>query len=62
MLKRITAFILCALVVLSCFVGCGSEINEDNPGAYINMYLADEIYNFDPAYPHRWYSFQQARS
>lgn len=52
MLKRITAFILCALVVLSCFVGCGSEINEDNPGAYINMYLADEIYNFDPAYAH----------
>ena len=50
MLKRITAFLLCALVVISCFVSCGSEINEDNPGAYITMYLADEIYNLDPAY------------
>ncbi len=49
MLKRISALFLCALVVLSCFVSCGSDINEDNPGAYISMYLTDEVYDFDPA-------------
>lgn len=49
MIKRITAFLLCALVVLSCFVSCGSDINADNPGAYISMYLTDEVYDFDPA-------------
>lgn len=50
MIKRIIAFLLCALVVLSCFVSCGSEINADNPGAYISMYLTDEVYDFDPAH------------
>lgn len=50
MIKRITAFLLCALVVLSCFVSCGNKINTDNPGAYISMYLTDEVYDFDPAY------------
>ena len=49
MIKRIIAFLLCALVVLSCFVSCGSDINTDNPGAYISMYLTDEVYDFDPA-------------
>ena len=49
MIKRITALMLCALVVLSCFVSCGSDINSDNPGAYISMYLTDEVYDFDPA-------------
>lgn len=50
MMKRIFAFLLCALMVVSCFVSCGSEINVDNPGAYISMYLTDEVYDFDPAY------------
>ena len=50
MIKRITALMLCALVVLSCFVSCGSDINSDNPGAYISMYLTDEVYDFDPAH------------
>lgn len=50
MMKRIFAFLLCALMVVSCFVSCGSEITTDNPGAYISMYLTDEVYDFDPAY------------
>ncbi len=50
MLKRISALILCVLMVVSCFASCGSsDINEDNPGAYISMYLTDEVYDFDPA-------------
>lgn len=49
MMKRITAFLLCALMVVTCFVSCGSEINSDNPGAHISMYLTDEVYDFDPA-------------
>ena len=49
MIKRITAFLLCALIAVPCFVSCGSDINADNPGAYISMYLTDEVYDFDPA-------------
>lgn len=50
MFKRITALFLCVLVLVSCFASCGSDINEDNPGAYITMYLTDEVYDFDPAH------------
>ena len=49
MIKRIAALMLCALMVLSCFVSCGNAIDSDNPGAYISMYLTDEVYDFDPA-------------
>lgn len=49
MIKRITAFVLCAIMVLACFVSCGSKINADNRGAYITMYLADRVYDYDPA-------------
>ena len=49
MIKRIAALMLCALMVLSCFVSCGNTIDSDNPGAYISMYLTDEVYDFDPA-------------
>lgn len=49
MIKRISALLLCALMVLSCFASCGSGISQENPGAYISMYLTDEVYDFDPA-------------
>ncbi len=49
MIKRISALLLCVLTVLSCLASCGSDINPDNPGAYISMYLTDEVYDFDPA-------------
>ena len=49
MIKRISALLLCALMLLSCLASCGSDINQDNPGAYITMHLTDEVYDFDPA-------------
>ncbi len=49
MTKRILALLLCSLMVVTCFASCGSKINEDNPGAHIAMYLADPVYDFDPA-------------
>ncbi len=49
--KRIFALLLCAVMLVSCFTGCSSGKNgvEEDPGAYITMYLTDEIYDFDPA-------------
>ena len=49
MFKRITAFLLCALMLVSCLASCGTEITSENPGAYITMHLTDEVYDFDPA-------------
>ncbi len=48
MFKRIFALLLCALMIIPCFAGC-SKKHEDDLGAYITMYLTDEIYDFDPA-------------
>ena len=49
MTKRIIAFVLCAILLLPCFVSCGSKVNEDMRGAYITMHLADRVYDYDPA-------------
>ena len=43
MIKRISALLLCVLTVLSCLASCGSDINPDNPGAYISMYLTRQM-------------------
>ena len=48
MIKRILSLTLCLLMVISVFSGCAK--NEDDLGAYINMYLTDQIYDLDPAY------------
>ncbi len=48
MTKRILAFSLCIVMICSSFFGCAKKDNSD-PGAYITMYLSDEIYDFDPA-------------
>lgn len=38
-------------MILLAFAGCSSDENEEeDPGAYVRMYLTDPIYNFDPAY------------
>ena len=50
MLKRVFACLLCLVTVVTCFAACGSEINEDNPGAHISVYLADQVYDLDPAH------------
>ncbi len=49
MIKRITAFVLCVLMLLPCLVSCGSELKEDERGSYITMYVADRVYDYDPA-------------
>lgn len=49
MLKRILAFVLCALMLLPCLASCGSQVNDDMKGAYITMHLADRVYDYDPA-------------
>ncbi len=50
MSKRILALLLCAVMLIPCLAACAKD-DEDNPdpGAYITMYLTDEIYDFDPA-------------
>ena len=40
---------LCLIMVLSAFAGCAKK-DEDDKGAYVNMYLTDMVYDFDPAH------------
>ena len=48
-MKRLIALLLCLATILCIFAGCAQKNEEEDPGAYIEMYLADEVYNFDPA-------------
>ena len=48
MLKRIIALLLCALMLVPFLASC-SKKDEDDVGAYITMYLTDDIFDFDPA-------------
>ena len=50
MIKRIIATILCLIMAASVFASCTPKRDEDYKGATINMYISEEIYNFDPAY------------
>ena len=61
MSKRILALLVCLLMCLSTLLGCSAGIPADaeQKGAYITMYLTDEIYNFDPAYA---YTNEEAES
>ncbi len=49
MLKKIIALLLCVLMMIPFFSSCGKR-DENDMGPMITMYMADEIYNFDPAY------------
>ena len=49
-IARIICLVLCIATLATCFVGCAGTGNST--GAYINMYLSSEVYNFDPAYAH----------
>ncbi|MBR3893628.1 MAG: hypothetical protein IKJ35_00620 [Clostridia bacterium] len=49
MSKRIIALLLAAVMLLFCFTACAKKKSEEDPGAYITMYLTDDIYDFDPA-------------
>lgn len=48
MMKRVISLSLCLIMLLSVFTGCAKEKDENDFGAYVNMYLSDPIYNFDP--------------
>ena len=49
MLKKILSLSLCLIMLLGTLAGCGKK-NEDDKGAYIAMYLTDQVYDFDPAH------------
>lgn len=49
MMKKLISLSLCLILILSVFAGCAAEKDENDYGAYVNMYLSDPIYNFDPA-------------
>lgn len=50
-MKKLIAFALCLVLLSSVFAGCAAEDEEkeEDPGAYIQMYITEPIYNFDPA-------------
>ena len=50
-MKKLIAFALCLVMLLGVFAGCASENEEteEDLGAYIQMYLTEPVYNFDPA-------------
>ncbi|MBQ7321448.1 MAG: hypothetical protein IJW99_05075 [Clostridia bacterium] len=58
--KRLLALLLCLVMLISCLAACGSSTDDSkkddedeenvDKGAYIKMYLADEVFDFDPAY------------
>lgn len=57
MMKRLIALLLCLFMSVPFFTGCAIEFDdknskkkEEDKGAYITMYLTNEVYNFDPAY------------
>ena len=53
MIKRVVAAILCLIMAVSVFASCTQKKDENDKGAIINMYLSQEIYDFDPAYAYK---------
>ena len=56
-MKKLIALALCLIMILSAFAGCAEkddekseELVEEDPGAFVYMYLTEPIYNFDPVY------------
>lgn len=51
MIKRIFSLLLCLLLAVPSLSSCYDRtIDETNKGAYIKMYLADLVYDLDPAF------------
>ena len=49
-MKKIIVLLLCVLTVLSVFSACSKDLENEDVGATIPIYLSTEIANFDPAY------------
>ncbi|MBQ1229571.1 MAG: hypothetical protein IIX80_00925, partial [Clostridia bacterium] len=47
--KRIIALLLCTIMLIPTLAACSTKLDEDDRGAYVTMYLTNEIYDFDPA-------------
>ena len=47
MMKKVVALLLCLLMVIPAFASCAKK-SEDDLGAYISMYLSDQVYDLDP--------------
>ena len=51
MIKRFIALMLCLIMAVSLLSSCTIRKKDDtDKGAIINMYLSEEVYDFDPAY------------
>lgn len=56
MTKRLMSLLLCLVMLLTSLVACGTsdtdQTDEENvdKGAFIRMYLTDEVFDFDPMY------------
>ena len=48
MTKRIIALLMALITITAVFAACAAKDKNDK-GAYISMYIADEVYDFDPA-------------
>ena len=49
MAKKVLALVLAFIMLSSALVGCGKK-DDDDVGAYIQMYLTDMVYDLDPAH------------
>lgn len=49
MMKKLVALTLCLIMTVAVFAGCANDNKEYYDGAYVTMYIADEMYDFDPA-------------
>jgi len=51
MIKRFMAMVLCVIMAVSMLASCTIQRKDDtDKGAIINMYVSEEVYDFDPAY------------
>ncbi len=53
MIKRLFAIILCVLMVVPALAGCSTYDPNEDVGETINIYLENEVYDFDPAFAYR---------
>ncbi len=48
-MKKIISMLLLAAMLVTLVTGCGSTLEEDEKGATVHMYIANELQDFDPA-------------
>ena len=48
MMKRVIALVLCLLMLVPALASC-AEKDENDKGAYVYMYLTEQVYDLDPA-------------